>query len=67
MPLTTVYIPDPQGREYATNVEAESIEAAVEQAVAFFRDPFWKGPKPKSGTVLRVSPMGGKGTRVTLP
>lgn len=35
------------------------------QAVAFFRDPFCKGPKPKSGTVLRVSRMSGEETRGT--
>jgi hypothetical protein len=63
VPVTTVCIRDPQGRKYATNVEAESIEAAVEKAVAFFNDPFWKGPKPKSGMVLQVSPQGGEDRR----
>jgi hypothetical protein len=45
--------------EYATNVEAETIEGTVRKAVEFFLDPFWKGPKPKPGTVLRIVPMGG--------
>jgi len=45
---------------------ASRFRAAVEQVFALFRDPFWKGPKPKSGTVLRVGPMGGGDTRVTL-
>ena len=67
MPLTTVYIPDADGREFATNVLADSIEEAVEEAVEFFSDRFWKGPKPKSGTVLRIRPMGGTERRIKLP
>ena len=46
MPLTTVYIAGPRG-QYATNVDAVSSHDAVGKAVAFFLDPFWKGPKPK--------------------
>ncbi len=66
MPLTTVYIPGPRG-QYATNVDASSSGEAVRKAVAFFLDPFWKGPKPKAGTVLRVCPMGGKEIRARVP
>jgi hypothetical protein len=47
MPLTTVYISGPRG-QYA--VDAVSSHDAVRKAVAFFHDPFWKGPKPKAGT-----------------
>ena len=50
VPLTTVYISRPRG-QYATNVDACSSHDAVRKAVAFFHDPFWKGPKPKAGTV----------------
>ena len=66
MPLTTVYIPGPRG-QYATNVDAGSSGEAVRKAVAFFLDPFWKGPKPKAGTVLRECPMGGKEIRARVP
>ena len=59
MPLTTVYISGPRG-QFATNVEAVSSHDAVRKAVAFFLDPFWKGPKPRAGTALLVCPMGGK-------
>jgi hypothetical protein len=38
----------------------------VRKAVEFFLDPFWKGPKPKPGTVLRIVPMGGDERRVRL-
>jgi hypothetical protein len=41
--------------------KAASSHDAVRKAVALLLDPFWKGPKPKAGTVLRVCPMGGKG------
>jgi hypothetical protein len=57
MPLTSVYIRGPGG-EYATNVDAVTIEQAAEKAIEWFLDPFWKGPKP--GTVLRIVPMGGE-------
>jgi hypothetical protein len=66
MPLTTVYITGPRG-EYAMNVEAVSSHDAVRKAVAFFLDPFWKGPKPKAGTVLRLCPMGGKEILARVP
>jgi hypothetical protein len=66
MPLTTVYIAGPRG-QYATNVEAVSSHDAVRKAVAFFLDPFWKGPKPKAGTVLRLCPMGGKEILARVP
>ena len=33
----------------------------------FFLDPFWKGPKPKAGTILRVCPMGGEVIVVRVP
>jgi hypothetical protein len=57
--LVTVYISDPGG-QYATNVEATSSHEAVRKGVEFFLDPFWKGPKPKPGTILRLCPMGGR-------
>jgi hypothetical protein len=66
MPLTTVYISGPGG-QYATNVEAGSSHEAVRKALEFFLDPFWKGPKPKAGMILRLCPMGGKEIRVRVP
>ena len=66
MPLTTVYISGPR-EQYATNVEAVSSHDAVRKAVAFFLDPFWKGPKPKAGTVLRMCPMSGTEIRARVP
>jgi len=33
----------------------------------FFPDPFWKGPKPKVGTILRLCPMGGKEIHIRVP
>ena len=65
MPLTTVYIPGPRG-QYATNVDAVSSHDAVRKAVEFFLDPFWRGPTPTTGTVLRVCPMGGMEIRVRV-
>lgn len=65
MPLTTVYISGPRG-QYATNVDAVSSHDAVRKAVEFFLDPFWRGPKPMTGTVLRVCPMGGMEIRVRV-
>jgi len=64
--LVTIYISGPRG-QYATNVEAASSHEAVRKGVTFFLDPFWKGPKPKAGTILRVCPMGGKEIRVRVP
>ena len=66
MALVTVYISDPGG-QYATNVEATSSHEAVRKGVEFFLDPFWKGPKPKAGTILRLCPMGGKEILVRVP
>lgn len=67
MPLTAVYITGPDGREYGTNVDARSSGEAVRKAVAFFNDPFWQGPKPRPGTVLRLLPMGGKEMLARVP
>jgi hypothetical protein len=53
--LVTVYI-----ENYATNIWACTAHEAARQACAFFLDPFWKGPKPRAGMVLLISPMGGK-------
>lgn len=55
------------GGQYATNVEAESSHEAVRKGVEFFLDPFWKGPKPRAGTILRLCPMGGKEILVRVP
>jgi hypothetical protein len=60
LPLVTIYIVGPGGQQYATNVEAISSHEAVRKGVEFFLDPFWKGPKPRAGTILRLCPMGGK-------
>jgi hypothetical protein len=65
MPLTSVYIRGPGG-EYATNVDALTIDQAAEKAIEWFLDPFWKGPKPKPGTVLRIVPMNGEQKLVTV-
>ena len=66
MSLVTIYIAGPGG-QYATNVEATSSHDAVRKAVEFFLDPFWKGPKPKVGTLLRLCPMNGKEIHVRVP
>ena len=66
MALVTVYISGPSG-QYATNIEANSSHDAVRKGVEFFLDPFWKGPKPKAGTILRVCPMGGTEIHVRVP
>jgi hypothetical protein len=63
--LVTIYIFGPRG-QFATNVEANSSHDAVRKGVEFFLDPFWKGPKPNPGTILRVCPMGGKEIRVRV-
>lgn len=52
------YILSPRGR-YQHNAEAESHEQAAQVAVEFMADRFWRGPKPKPGTVLRVVPLYG--------
>lgn len=49
------------GSNYQTNVEAASPDDAVIKAVEFFADQFWKGPKPKSDTVLQVAEIYGDG------
>lgn len=64
--LCTVYIRDASGAPYGTNVSAASSHDAARQAVAFFNDPFWKGPKPNAETVLEISPMGGERVRVRV-
>jgi hypothetical protein len=64
--LVTIYISGPGG-QYATNVGATSSHEAVRKGVRFFLDPFWKGPKPRTGTILRVCPMGGKEIHVRVP
>jgi hypothetical protein len=46
--LVTVYITSPDGN-YSTNVYARSSHEAARKAVAFFLDPFWRGPKPAAG------------------
>ena len=56
--LSTVYIRDRAGNTFATNVSAARTYAAVREATAFFRDAFWKGPKPASDTVCEVAVMG---------
>ena len=56
--LCTVYIRDRAGNTYATNVSATSTFAAVRDAAAFFRDNFWKWPKPAADTVCEVAVMG---------
>jgi hypothetical protein len=63
--LVTIYISGPRG-QYATNVEASSSHEAVRKGLEFFLDPFWKGPKPNAGAVLRVGPMGGKEVRARV-
>jgi len=65
LPLVTIYIAGPRG-QYATNVEAVSSHEAMRKGVEFFLDPFWKGPKPKAGTILRLCPMGGREIRVRV-
>lgn len=62
----TVYIRDAAGARYATNVSAASSHEAARQAVEFFNDDFWKGPKPTPDTVLEVSPMRGRVTLVRV-
>lgn len=66
MALVTIYITGPRG-QYATNVEANSSHDAVRKGVKFFLDPFWKGPKPKAGTILRLCPMGGHELLARVP
>jgi hypothetical protein len=56
--LCTVYIGDSAGARYATNVSSCTPREAARLAVAFFRDSFWKGPKPRPDTILEISPMG---------
>jgi hypothetical protein len=62
----TVYIPGADGARYATNLFATSAHDAARQAIAFFNDPFWKGPKPTADTVLEISPMRGERVRVRV-
>jgi hypothetical protein len=66
LPLVTIYIAGPGG-QYATNVEATSSHEAVRKGVEFFLDPFWKRPKPKACTILRLCPMGGKKIHIRVP
>jgi hypothetical protein len=37
-----------------------------ERVWSFFLDPFWKGPKPKARTILRLCPMGGQDLNVRI-
>jgi hypothetical protein len=64
--LVTIYIAGPGG-QYATNAETASSHEAVRKGLDFFLDPFWKGPKPTAGTILRICPMGGKEIHVRVP
>lgn len=64
--LCSVYIRDRAGASYGTNVSASGSHEAARKAVAFFLDPFWKGPKPTPETVLRVIPMRGQQVHVRV-
>ena len=64
--LVTTYISGPRG-QHATNVEATSSHEAVRKGMEFFLDPFWKGPKPRAGTILRLCSMNGSEVLVRVP
>lgn len=49
-----VYILTESGR-YQTNVDASSVHDAVRKAIAFFEQPYWRGPKPTAESVYEVS------------
>jgi hypothetical protein len=49
---------DSNGVRWMTNASGTSAFEAARAALAFFADPYWKGPKPQPDTVMEVSPMG---------
>jgi hypothetical protein len=63
--LITIYISGPDG-QYATKAEASSSHEAVQKGLEVLPDPFWIGPKPKAGMILRLCPMGGKEIHVRV-
>jgi len=59
--LTAVYIPAPKrGKNYVTIVDATSVHDAARKAIAFFRQPYWKGPKPRPESEYVVTPCYGE-------
>jgi hypothetical protein len=49
---------DHQGREWYCVTSGRSLFEAVRNAIRFFADPFWRGPKPRGDQVFTVALVG---------
>jgi len=49
---------DDQGHEWYCVTDGRSVFEAVPNAVRFFADPYWRGPKPDSQAVFKVALAG---------
>lgn len=54
MPTCTVYFRAPDGRLAGHTTEAETLFEACRNALAWFADPDWQGPRPTEDTILEV-------------
>lgn len=62
----SVWFRDRRGTRWMTNVSGSSAFDAARKALAFFADPFWRGPRPRPEDVLDVEPNGGQLVRVRV-
>lgn len=61
MAVVCVTIFDSAGRPFIHVTASETLFGAVSQAIDWFNDPFWKGPKPMRETIFDVSVVGREG------
>jgi len=58
MAVICVTIFNPAGRAYTHVTSGKSLYEGVGNAMDFFRNPFWKGPKPRPDTMFEVMVVG---------
>jgi hypothetical protein len=61
-PVACVTIRDRDGRPFVHVTEAKTLFGAVAEAITWFADPYWHGPKPRRDTVYEVSLVGDERT-----
>lgn len=47
-----------EGGRFAYTTSAASVFEAARNALRFWRDPFWQGPRPRQNDMLEVSATG---------
>src|SRR5271166_5973726 len=48
-------------RGYGVTTVGTTLAELIEHAIALINQPFWKGPKPRSGDKFTIWPVGGDG------